>query len=231
MRSHAVARLTAAALATGILVLGAPLAAQAHVKVSPNTAAAGDDIQLTFRVPNEEEDAGTVRVEIDLPTKTPFADAEYEQVPGWTAQIVETKLAKPIVNDGVQVTSAPSKIIYTADAGVEIKAGQFQEFPVALDLTPDTGSVEFPTIQTYSNGDVVKWNEPTLAGEEPDHPAPTLYINDVPPTDTEAGVTIAATNTASSTASTALILGTAGLALGVIALVLGLFAFVRTRRS
>ena len=232
MRSHVVARITAAALATGILVLGAPLAADAHVKVSPNTAAAGDDIQLTFRVPNEEEDAGTVRVEIDLPTKTPFADAEYEPVVGWTARIVEARLARPIVNDGVQVTSAPSKIIYTADAGVEIKAGQFQEFPVALDLTPDTGSVEFPTIQTYSNGDVVKWNQATPASaDEPDHPAPTLYINAAPPTDTASGITIAATSAASSTASTALILGTAGLAFGVIALVLGLFAFVRTRRS
>jgi hypothetical protein len=136
-----------------------------------------------------------------------------------------------IINDGVQVTEAPSKIIYTANKGVSIKAGQFQEFPVALDLTPNVGSVEFPTIQTYSNGDVVKWNEPTLPdGQEPANPAPTLYINDAPPTDTESGVTIAATDEAASTASTALILGTAGLALGVIALVLGLFAFIRTRR-
>src|ERR1700761_664314 len=230
MRSLGAARLSALSAAVVLLVLGAPLAASAHVKISPNTAAAGDDIEVTFRVPNEEENAGTVRVEINLPTKTPFADAEYEPVAGWDARIVEAKLAKPIENDGVEVTSAPVKIIYTAQPGVSIKAGQFQEFPVALDLTPDTGSVNFPTIQTYSNGDVVKWNQPTPAdGDEPDHPAPTLYINDAPPTDTESGVTIAATSDAASTASTALILGTAGLALGVIALVLGVFAFVRSR--
>jgi hypothetical protein len=132
----------------------------------------------------------------------------------------------------VKVTEAPARVIYTADKGVSIKAGQFQEFPIALDLTPDTGSVDFPTVQTYSDGTVVKWNEATPRdGDEPDHPAPTLYINDAPPTDTESGVTIAATSDAASTASTALILGTAGLALGVIALVLGLFAFVRSRRS
>ena len=226
------ARISALSAAVVILVLGAPLAASAHVKISPNTAAPGDDIEVTFRVPNEEENAGTVRVEIDLPTRTPFAGAEYQPVPGWTARVVETKLPKMIINDGVQVTEAPSKIIYTADKGVSIKAGQFQEFPVALDLTPNVGSVEFPTIQTYSNGDVVKWNEPTLPdGQEPDNPAPTLYINDAPPTDTESGVTIAATDAAASTASTALILGTAGLALGVIAFVLGLFAFIRARRA
>jgi uncharacterized protein YcnI len=230
MRTNLAARITATLGAVAVLVLGAPLAADAHVKISPNTAAPGDDIQVTFRVPNESESAGTVRVEIDLPTTTPFAGAEYEPVAGWTAHIVEEKLPKPIINDGVQVTQAPSKVIYVADPGVSIKAGQFQEFPLALDLTPDTGSVDFPTIQTYSDGTIVSWNEPTPAdGDEPDHPAPTLYINDAPPTDTESGVTIAATSAASSTASTALILGTAGLALGVIALVLGAFAFVRSR--
>jgi uncharacterized protein YcnI len=232
MRSSRVARILALSIAVGILVLGAPLAASAHVKITPNTAAAGDDIEVTFRVPNEEEKAGTVRVQIDLPRKTPFAGAEYQPVPGWTARIVEAKLPHAIRNDGVEVTQAPVKIIYTANPGVEIKAGQFQEFPVALDLTPNTGSVEFPTIQTYSNGDVVKWDEQTPAdGDEPDNPAPTLYINDAPPTDTESGVTIAATNNAASTASSALILGTAGLALGVIALVLAVFAFVRSRRA
>jgi uncharacterized protein YcnI len=232
MKRNKLAHASAAALAVGILVLGAPLSADAHVKISPNTAAPGDDIQVTFRVPNESETAGTVRVEIDLPTKTPFAGAEYQPVAGWTAHVVEAKLPTPIVNDGVRVTQAPSKVIYVANKGVAITVGQFQEFPIALDLTPNTGSVDFPTIQTYSDGTVVKWNQPTPAnGDEPDHPAPTLYINAAPPTDTESGVTISATNAAASAASTALILGTAGLALGVIALVLGAFAFVRSRRG
>jgi uncharacterized protein YcnI len=231
MKKNMTARASATVAAVAILVLGAPLAADAHVKISPNTAAPGDDIQVTFRVPNEMENANTVKVEIDLPTKTPFADAEYQPVAGWSARIVKARLAKPIVNDGVQVTEAPIKIIYTANKGTSIKVGQFQEFPVALDLTPDTGSVSFPTYQTYSDGTVVKWNQPTPKdGEEPDNPAPTLYITDAPPTDTESGITLAATNDAAATASTALILGTAGLALGVIALVLGAFAFVRSRR-
>jgi uncharacterized protein YcnI len=231
MQRNTLARLSATTLAVGILVLGTPLAADAHVKISPNTAAPGDDIEVTFRVPGEMENAGTVKVEIDLPTATPFAGAAYEPVAGWTAKVVEATLAKPIVNDGVRVTQAPVKITYTANKGVSIKAGQFQEFPVALDLTPDTGSVEFPTMQTYSDGTVVAWDQHTPKdGEEPDNPAPVLYINDAPPTDTESGVTLAATTDAASTASKALILGTVGLALGVVALVLGAFAFVGSRR-
>jgi uncharacterized protein YcnI len=232
MKSKLAARSVATLAAVAVLVLGAPLAANAHVKISPNTAAPGDDIEVTFRVPNEMQNAGTVKVEIDLPTTTPFADARYAPVPGWTATIVKAKLAKPLVNDGVQITEAPTKVIYVADKGVSITVGQFQEFPVSLDLTPDTGSVEFPTYQTYSDGSVVAWNQITPKnGAEPDNPAPVLYINDPPPTSTESGVTLAATDAAASTASTALILGTAGLALGVIALVLGAFAFVRSRRS
>lgn len=232
MRTSLAARAAATFAAVAVLVLGAPLAADAHVKITPNTAAPGDDIQVTFRVPNESESAGTVRVEIDLPTKTPFADASYQPVAGWTARIVRAKLAKPIVNDGVKVTEAPVTIVYVANKGVSIKPGQFQEFPIALDLTPDTGRVAFPTIQTYSDGTVVKWNEPVPAdGQEPDHPAPTLYINDAPPTNTESGIAIAATNDAASTAGAALILGTTGLALGVIALVLGAFAFARGRSA
>lgn len=225
-------RAAAVTAAVAILILGGPLAASAHVKVSPNTASAGDDIALTFRVPNESSTAGTVKVEIDLPTKTPFAGADYEPVQGWTAQVITAKLPKPIKNDGVEVTEAPTKVVFTADPGVQIRVGQFQEFSLALDLTPNTGSVEFPTYQTYSDGTVVKWNEKTpKTGEEPDNPAPTLYINDTPPSDTGAGVTIAATDAASSTATSALILGSAGLALGVIALVLAVFAFARSRRS
>jgi uncharacterized protein YcnI len=231
MRTPLAGRIAATLAAVSILVLGAPLAADAHVNISPNTAAPGDDIQLTFRVPNESATAGTVRVEIDLPTKTPFADAAYEPVAGWTARVVRAKVATPIVNDGVRVADAPAKVIYVANRGVSIKPGQFQEFPIALDLTPDTDSVAFPTIQTYSDGTVVAWDQrSTKSGGEPDNPAPVLYINDAPPTDTESGVTLAATSDAASTASTALILGTAGLALGVIALVLAAFAFIRGRR-
>jgi uncharacterized protein YcnI len=231
MKRTSIARLSATAAAVAILVLSAPLAASAHVKVSPNTAVAGADIAVAFRVPNESATAGTIKVEIDLPTNTPFAGAEYQPVQGWTAQVITAKLAKPIKNDGVVVTDAPAKVIYTADPGVQIRPGQFQQFSLALDLTPSTGSVEFPTFQTYSDGSVVKWTQGTpKSGIEPDNPAPTLYINEAPPANTGAGVTVAATDAASSTATSALILGSAGLALGVIALVLAVFAFARARR-
>jgi len=233
-----VGRVGAAVAVASLLALGAPLAASAHVKVTPNQAAPGDDIGLTFRVPNESASAGTVKVEIDLPTATPFAGAEFDPVPGWTAKVITQKLAKPIDNDGVSITEAPSSITFTANKGVQISDGEFQEFALALDVTPDVGKVDFTVVQTYSDGKVVTWNEPTPAsGDEPENPAPTLYIKDAPPTegheDAEGshGVGLAATaDDATSTAATSgLILGSAGLGVGVIALVFAVFAFVRSR--
>lgn len=47
-------RIAMGALITAALVLAAPLAADAHVRVSPDTAVAGSGpVQLTFPVPTE----------------------------------------------------------------------------------------------------------------------------------------------------------------------------------
>ena len=41
--------------------------------------------------------------------------------------------------------------------------------------TADPGTVLLPATQTYSDGEVVRWDEPTpSSGEEPEHPAPAL---------------------------------------------------------
>ena len=60
----------------------APLAASAHVTVNPNTADPGSYATVQFRVPNESETATTTRVEVQLPTDTPFIYAAYEPIPG-----------------------------------------------------------------------------------------------------------------------------------------------------
>jgi hypothetical protein len=43
---------------------------------------------------------------------------------------------------------------------------------------PDTDTVSFPATQTYSDGTVVKWDQPSPpGGDEPEHPAPTLALS------------------------------------------------------
>jgi uncharacterized protein YcnI len=223
----------AATAAAVLLALAAPLAASAHVIVTPNQASAGGYTQLTFRVPTESSTAGTVRLEVDLPTDHPFTSVSYQPVPGWSAQVTTSTLATPVKTSDATITEAPTKIVWTADPGVQIQPGQFQLFSVTAGIVPDTGKVEMPATQTYSDGTVVKWDQATPAsGEEPEHPAPTLYIDQTPPSENGTALVTAtpapaAASSVSTTDAAALGLGIAGLALGAIALVVAVLALTR----
>ena len=196
------ARPAGALALTAALVLAVPLSAAAHVHVSPDTGTAGaDDTLLTFTVPNESDSAFTTRVRVDLPTATPFGEVAYDPVPGWTAKVTTATLTKPVQVDGATVTEAPVRIVWTADPGTRLTAGQEQLFTVSVGPMPDTDSILLPTTQTYSDGTVVRWDEPTPAsGEEPEHPAPTLAIRAAAP-EAESGAPASASAGASAGAS------------------------------
>lgn len=174
----------AALLAGGALALAAPLAASAHVRVNPAQAEAGSYTTLTFKVPNESATASTTSVTVDLPTDTPFTSVSYQPVPGWTTEVVTGALPEPVTSGSATLTEAPVSVTWTAVDGVGIADGQFQEFPISVGPVPDVGSIALPAHQSYSDGSVVDWDEATPAsGEEPESPAPVLYVNDAPPSD------------------------------------------------
>ncbi|MFF1571645.1 YcnI family protein [Leifsonia sp. NPDC058292] len=228
-----------AAGATAMLLIAAPLAASAHVRVDPGQAAAGGYTTLTFKVPTESATAGTVELVVDLPTDTPFTSVSYQPIAGWTTTVDTEKLAKPVKTDDGAITEAPVKVTWTAESGVAVEPGQFQLFTISAGAVPDTGKVLLPAHQTYSDGSVVDWSEATPAsGKEPEHPAPTLYINDAPPAE-DGGAALVATDTPAPTAASstsasdavAIGLGIGGLALGAIALVVAVFAATRRGRG
>jgi uncharacterized protein YcnI len=237
MSSKLLSRAGVAALATVALVLAVPLSASAHVRVYPKQAVAGaDDTLLTFSVPTESGSATTTRVVVDLPTATPFGDVSYQPVTGWTATVVDGKLPEPAKVDGTTVTEAPLRVVWTADAGTELAGGQFQDFVLSVGPMPDTGRLAFPTTQTYSDGKVVKWTEATTAsGEEPDRPAPVLYVNDAPPATerlTTGAVGLSAQPAASAADLTVVtVLAAAALVLAVLAAALASVAVIGSRRS
>lgn len=148
--------LTGAALGI-VLAVGVPLAASAHVTVNPGTADPGSYTQVQFRVPNESETAETVRLEVTLPSDTPFTSVRYEPVPGWTATITTATLPQPVEVGGNTITEAPTSIVWQADPGVGIGQGEFVNFPVSLGPVPDVGSVLLPAVQTYDDGKVAEW--------------------------------------------------------------------------
>src|SRR5271166_5403791 len=86
------AKKVAVLLAAGTLL--APAAAQAHISLHPNTIPAGAFATLDVRVPGEQEGAHVTKVDVLFPQG--FTGVDYENVPGWSTRIIETKLATPI---------------------------------------------------------------------------------------------------------------------------------------
>ncbi len=168
--------ITVLSLATVGVLAGAGVAA-AHVSVNPSSAVAGDYTKLTFRVPNESPTAGTVALTVTIPTDHPFASVSVKQIPGWTAVPTKTTLPTPVTEGDTTIKEAVTSVTWTADAGTQISPGEFGEFDISVGPVPDVPSIAFAATQTYSDGEVVEWNEPTPASvEEPEHPAPTLTV-------------------------------------------------------
>jgi uncharacterized protein YcnI len=170
-------RLAAAvALAAVGVVAAAPMAA-AHVTVNPGEAEKGGFAALTFRVPNERDDATTTSVEVNFPEEHPITSVRVKPTPGWEYAIEMRTLDEPLESHGEEITEVVSKITWT---GGEIGTTEFQEFPVSAGPLPeDADQIMFPAIQTYSSGEEVRWIDEVVEGEEePEFPAPTLKLVD-----------------------------------------------------
>jgi uncharacterized protein YcnI len=216
-RTTTIAAVAGAAL---LLALAAPAVAFAHVTVSPNTASAGSYALLNVKVPNESATAVTNKVELSLPTDTPFTSVSYVPVAGWTTDLVRETLPSPVKVGDNTITEAVTKVVWTATPGYEITAGQLQVFPLSLGPVPDVGSIVFPALQTYSDGTVVSWTE-TQSGAE--HPAPVLFVGDAPTADHHGD----AAPSASNSDTVARILGIGGLVVGAIGVIVAVAALRR----
>ncbi|MEU0422562.1 YcnI family protein [Streptomyces canus] len=215
-------------------VLTAAGAASAHVTVHPDSYAKGaTDGALTFRVPDESDTASTTKVQLFLPTDHPLLGVLVSPHDGWTAKVTDTKLRTPVKTDDGTITDAVSEITWT---GGKIGPGQYEDFDVAFGQLPDdTAQLTFKTLQTYSDGKVVRWIEEAAQGdEEPENPAPVLKLTAAGTTSATASQTSAVASKASKASasdSTARGLGVAGLIVGVLGLAAGAFAVARSRRT
>jgi uncharacterized protein YcnI len=224
------------------MALGAG-AALAHVTVSPASTTESGYSQLTFSVPNESETAGTNKLEVALPSDTPFTSVRVKPVEGWTAEVVNGTLPEPITTeDGATLTEGPVSVVWTAKAGSEISQAEYQTFSISVGKLPEAGTVvTLPATQSYTDGTVREWHESTVEGEEePKSPAPAFTTT---PADEESGhgaahssstteaddlePAAASEPSGTSSGSTA---GWVGLGAGLLGLAAGATALVRTRR-
>ncbi|MGY4999801.1 YcnI family copper-binding membrane protein [Streptomyces griseus] len=219
--------------ASTVLLIAGPAAA--HVSVQPvGEAAKGGYATLNFKVPNERDQASTVKLEVNFPTDHPLSSVTPQAVPGWKITIDKSKLDKPLEVHGKKITEAVSKVTWTADDS-EIAPGYFQQFPVSVGALPeDADQLVFKAIQTYDNKEVVRWiEEPTAGGEEPDSPAPVLKLtaaaddhhggaaDDAKEADDHKAADTGASAKESSTAASSSSSDTTARTLGIIGIVIG----------
>jgi periplasmic copper chaperone A len=145
--------------AAGIMVLAAGTA-QAHVRVSAPQAVVGRPATFDFRVPSEEQVAATIRLSVTVP-----ADVTITDVPppaGWIAVMAR---------DG----AGDTVVTWTAQ-GAGLQPAQSIDFLASASALPDRPTVSFDAVQTYSNGDMVYWNQQQVGATEPPFPAPVLTL-------------------------------------------------------
>lgn len=161
LRAWCAAATTAGACCLGSLAGAAPAAA--HVHVDADNPVQGGTTIVSFRVPNESETgSATTALTITLPA---VASARSDVMAGWTSALRRDP-----------ATGTIQEVTWTATPDAGIFADQFEIFQMQVTL-PAAETVTFPAVQTYADGTVVRWDQPTSPGAaEPTHPAPTLTL-------------------------------------------------------
>ncbi|SDM40552.1 Uncharacterized protein YcnI [Streptomyces sp. cf386] len=182
--------LTAVAFAAAVALAG-PAAAHAEVEAE-GARALDQNVALTFSAESESGSAGISKLEVILPEGITPADITYKEGPkGW-------KLA-------------PTDRGYTV-SGPKLAVGEDAEYVVSVRQLPDTKTLVFKTLQSYSDGQVDRWIELDEESEGDDHghghPAPRLDLKAaapgakaVSPTPTEEPTTAAPSTSAPSSPS------------------------------
>ncbi|HET6876156.1 MAG TPA: YcnI family protein [Jatrophihabitans sp.] len=172
-------RLASALVAALAVLLWHAASALAHVSVDPQTAGIGSETVFTFRVPDERDAAGTVRLVIAMPTNTPIPVVSLRPLAGWTAQVTTRKLTEPVGSDDGPIGTVVSRITWTADDKRNaIGPGQFQEFTIEAGPLPRAKLLVFKVLQYYSDGTVERWIDPPKLGDPLPHPAPAVTLTD-----------------------------------------------------
>jgi len=226
----------ATALGAGaLLALAAPVAAQAHVNVTPGSTAAGSYTVLEFASGHGCDGSPTTAFTVDIPEQilsvTPTLQA------GWSVEKVMVELDEPVEGaHGDEVSERVGQVVYTVDT--PIPEGYRGTFEIQV-LLPEDGEgerLEFPVLQSCVEGETA-WNEsPGADGAEPEHPAPAIEVTaaegDGHGHGDAAAATVESVETTSATVdpadaavdTLARVVGIGGLAVGVAGLIVAIMA-------
>lgn len=160
-------RLITGVIAGLTLAVGAPLAASAHVHVTPGEASAGVTENLVFSFSHGCDDAATTSLTVEIPdgvtNVVPVADANWtieREVGGNGAVTSVTFAAREPIENGLKGTVA---------------------LDARFDATLADTSVAFPVVQTCTEGSY-EWTQVAADGQDPhdlDTPAPVVAVGAV----------------------------------------------------
>jgi uncharacterized protein YcnI len=211
--------------------------AWAHVTIAPDSADQGaTDVEIAFRVPNEEA-TNTTKIQIAIPTDHPLLGVLAQPVPGWTAKVTTVKFKTPVHTDDGDVTDAVSEVDWTANTTADgVAQGDYQRFQIIVGQLPETSGIVFKAVQTYANGDVVRWIE---TGDAAEHPAPVMTLTKPgaaatptsQPTTTPTTPTATASTVKKSDVDTARTFGIIGIVVGALGLLVAGAALASRRKA
>ncbi len=157
-----------AALAALVLV---PLAA-GHAELNPDESPAGGFAKFVLHVENEEAAASTVKVVVRFPESV--ATATFARTPGWARTVTWLLLDQPVTDsEGIEI--AERIVTVTWKTSTVKQPPEEVEFGFSFEVPNEPGAtISFPTVQTYSDGTVVRWIGPPGS----DEPAPGVLITE-----------------------------------------------------
>lgn len=164
---HTTRRIVLGGLLGAALVIAAPLAASAHVHVTPDESAAGTSTRLGFSFSHGCEDSPTTAVVLTIPEGvdgvTPVADG------AWT-------ISRELGDDGI-----PTQVTYTAVTPIESGISATVSLDVIFASSASGTSVAFPVLQKCVVGET-DWAEVATEGQTEDDlasPAPVVAVGAV----------------------------------------------------
>ena len=208
---------------TGAVALALATPALAHVTVQPTEAPTGAFFRFVVRVPNERPNADTTKVEVQFPDG--LLSASFQPKEGWKRTVKMKKLAEPAELFGREITEVVDTVTWS---GGRIRPGEFEEFGCSTRMPERPGSLRFPALQTYSNGEVVRWIGPEES-EEPAGVVNTYNLGEQGQLQMLARLA-AQSRTPEEESNSGVVLGWIGIILGGLALILSGANILRSRR-
>ena len=213
-------KLAFAAAVFAATVVALPAVAGAHVEIASGSKLGADGtITGTLTIPNECVKADTTGLDLNFPKTPALAKVDVTAVANWTTATTTDP-----------TTQAVTKITFAGSLAGSDKV----KFPLTFSGVPaGTESVSFTALQNCSNGDVIRWVQPTPAGgAEPEFPAPVLDVAQTstkpPETSTETKVPVTTTKKKSDDSLTGVVIGVVAASLVLIGA--GVVMFRRSKK-